>query len=167
MDFRRLAKVAETTGNSTDPSALTQLPSNILEALIPGYGPISRYILSTLGIDISIFVSIALILVIGTRGGQYLFERGESLFRKLVLSSAYIDDDDDLFDMVMEWLAEEQSSASRRSVRAKTQRGSKTDGVLEDGAGDALDATSFAAPQQSPHPSDFLSSTPPILLIST
>ncbi|EME43025.1 hypothetical protein DOTSEDRAFT_72427 [Dothistroma septosporum NZE10] len=139
MDFRRLAKVAESTSNGTEPVALTELPSNILEALIPGYGPISRYILSTLGIDISIFVSIALIVVAGIRGGQYLFEWGESFFRKLLLSSVYIDDDDDLFDMVMEWLAEKQSSASRRQVRAKTQRGSKTDGVLEDGAGDALD----------------------------
>jgi chaperone BCS1 len=139
MDFRRLSKVAESTSNGTNPVSLTELPSNILEALIPGYGPISRYILSTLGVDISIFVSIALILVAGSRGGQYLFNWAESIFRRLLLSSVYIDDDDDLFDMAMEWLAEKQSSASRRSVRAKTQRGSKTGGVLDDSVGDALD----------------------------
>ncbi|KAK4501099.1 hypothetical protein PRZ48_006905 [Zasmidium cellare] len=143
MDFRRLAKALPTTTNlpqpnSTEPLALTDLPPNLLEALIPGYGVISRYLTALLGVDISIFVSIGLIILAVTKAGQFLAQRGEEAFRAVFMSSVYIDEHDDLFDMVMGWLSEHQGSASRRSVRAKTQHGSKADGHLEE-SGDALD----------------------------
>jgi len=41
---------------------LTNLPLNILEAFIPGYGLISKFILDTFGFDIGIVVLISLIL---------------------------------------------------------------------------------------------------------
>lgn len=143
MDFRRLAKaLPQATSlaqpNGTTPLALSELPPNLLEALIPGYGVISRYLSAVLGVDISIFVSIVLIILAVTKAGQFLVQRGEELFRSLFMSSVFIDEHDDLFDMVMGWLSEHQGSASRRSVRAKTQYGSKADGHLDD-TGDALD----------------------------
>ncbi|CAK4034076.1 mitochondrial chaperone bcs1 [Lecanosticta acicola] len=146
MDFRRLTKALPTTqleaggNNSTETLDITNLPSNILEALIPGYGLISRSIASTFGIDISIFVSIGLILFALVRGGQYLFGVAENVFRDVFMASVYIDEHDDLFDMVMGWLAEHQGAESRRSVRAKTQYGAREGkGGLDDGAvGDAL-----------------------------
>ncbi|KAF7186217.1 putative mitochondrial chaperone BCS1-B [Pseudocercospora fuligena] len=136
MDFRKMAKAMP---SSNDTLALTDLPPNILESLIPGYGLISRYIAATFGIDISIFVSIGIVLLALSKGGQYLFSALEKWFRNLFMSSVYIDEHDDLFDMVMGWLAEDQRTGSRRSLRAKTQKGSKADDAFDDAPGDALD----------------------------
>ena len=125
--------------NSTEPLVLTDLPPNILEAFIPGYGLISRYMASEFGIDISIFVSVGLLAFAAVKGGQWLFEEIEYLFRKVFMSSVYIDDYDDLFDMVMAWLAENEGPISRRSVRAKTQKNSRSDEFPNGDPDDALD----------------------------
>jgi len=141
MDFRKLAQALPAAdpaaGNVSEPLDMVHLPNSLLEALVPGYGLFSRYIASTLGIDISIFVSIGLIILAVTKGGKYLFQQAENVFRDLFMSSVYIDEHDDLFDMVMAWLAEHQGSASRRSVRAKTQKGSQAD-TLDNSPKDAL-----------------------------
>lgn len=133
MDFRKLAKAFPASNVSVDgaePLSLTDLPSNLLEALIPGYSVVSRAISSSYGFDISIVVSICLLLFAASKAGQYLFEQAENVFRTTFMSSVFIDEHDDLFEMVMGWLAEHQGAASRRSVRAKTQRGSvETDGA--------------------------------------
>lgn len=136
MDFRRLSKALPSDPglNTTTPETLniTNLPTTILETLVPGYSLISRSILSAFGLDISLFVSVGLICFALHRAGRYLFERAENFFRDVFMSSVYIDEHDDLFDMVMGWLAVNQGSASRRNVWAKTQRGSDA-GVGEGG----------------------------------
>ncbi|USW51424.1 Putative AAA+ ATPase domain, ATPase, AAA-type, core [Septoria linicola] len=142
MDLRRLSSLMPSHGpisNTTDPLSITELPPNILEALIPGYGLISRYVYATFGFDPSIFVSIGLVALAVMKGGQYLSALFEKWFRKLFMSSVYIDEHDDLFGMVMGWLAENQRFGSKRSLRAKTQTGSKVDDGADDTAGDALD----------------------------
>ncbi|KXT09026.1 hypothetical protein AC579_10183 [Pseudocercospora musae] len=136
MDLRKMANAMPSSNHTL---ALTDLPPNILEALIPGYGLISRYIAATLGIDIGIFVSIGIVLLALSKGGEYLFSTLEMWARDLFMSSVYIDEHDDLFDMVMGWLAENQRTGSRRSLRAKTQKGSKADDAFDDAPGDALD----------------------------
>ncbi|CAK1365614.1 putative mitochondrial chaperone bcs1 [Cercospora beticola] len=142
MDFRKLVRAMpgpQMLQNSTDPLSLTELPPNILEALIPGYGLISRYVYATLGFDPSIFVSVGLVVLAILKGGQYLYAILESWFRKAFISSVYIDEQDDLFEMVMEWLAKNQRIGSRRSLTAKTQTGSKAEDGSVDAADDALD----------------------------
>ncbi|KAK3073791.1 hypothetical protein LTR53_004315 [Teratosphaeriaceae sp. CCFEE 6253] len=138
MDFRKLATMKL---NTTDPPTLTALSPNILETLIPGYSIISRYAAAYLGLDISLFVTAGLILLAVTKGGQYLWSRALRAFSAVCMSSVYIDEHDDLFDMVMGWLAAHQQSTSRsRKMRAKTQRGSPADDDVYDAAADdALD----------------------------
>ncbi|KAK4952299.1 hypothetical protein LTR66_013754, partial [Elasticomyces elasticus] len=96
MDFsklqRQLPKAGPMAQNGTQPMALTDLPVNILEALIPGYSVISRYILAFTGFDISLLVSIAALLFAFSKGGQYLAIQLESGFRAYLMSSVYIDD---------------------------------------------------------------------------
>ncbi|SMQ53498.1 unnamed protein product [Zymoseptoria tritici ST99CH_3D7] len=135
MDFRKLAKalpVANESTNGTEPFGLTDLPGSILETLVPGYGLISRYISSAFGIDISIFVSTGLILFAAVKAGQLVFEYLSNAFTRAFVSSVYIDEHDDLFDMVMGWLADNQRTKSRRTVRAVTQRGSKVEETMDD-----------------------------------
>ncbi|KAH9826213.1 BCS1 N [Teratosphaeria destructans] len=142
MDFRRISKAlpAGMGTNATELPDLTNLPPNILEALIPGYGLISRYISAYLGLDISLFVTVGVLLVALSKGGQYLWRYLYGLFENTFMSSVYIDESDDLFDMVMGWLAAHQASTSRnRKMRAKTPRGSKADDAYNEASEDALD----------------------------
>lgn len=151
MDFRKLARALPASNNSaegTEQLTLTDLPSNILEVLIPGYSVISRAISSSFGFDISAIVSICLVLFAATKGGRYLFQQAENAFRGVFMSSVHIDEHDDLFEMVMGWLAEHQGPTSRRSVRAKTQRGSvETEGAPSDALNEngLFDYTRWAA----------------------
>ncbi|KAK4565692.1 hypothetical protein LTR86_003540 [Recurvomyces mirabilis] len=143
MDFRKLARmmpdVAAQSNDTTVPN-LTDLPPNILEAIIPGYSIISRYASAYLGFDISVFVSIGILLLALIKGGQWLSGQIAWAFNYACMSSVYIDEHDDLFDMVMAWLAEHQTSTSRsRKMRAKTQRGSRADDAFDEVADDALD----------------------------
>lgn len=143
MDFRRLSKAMPSmsaNSTSTQPFNLTEMSPNLLDALVPGYSVLSRSIAAYLGIDISIFVTIGAILFAVLKGGQYLSSRVEQAFRWAFISSVYIDEHDDLFDMVMGWLAAHQSSTSRsRTMRAKTQRGSGADDAYDAAAEDAVD----------------------------
>lgn len=144
MDFRKLSHAFPPTAlsaNDTDLPELTNLPPNILEALIPGYSLISRYASAYLGIDVSIFVTIGIIMLGVSKGGQYVYRQLERIFEYTLMSSVYIDEHDDLFDMVMAWLAAHQESTSRnRKMRAKTARGAKADDAYDASSDDALDA---------------------------
>ncbi|KAK5111428.1 hypothetical protein LTR62_004880 [Meristemomyces frigidus] len=144
MDFKRLARMmpdaAALPNNDSSIPNLADLPPNILEAIIPGYSLISRYATAYLGFDISVFVSLGILLFAATKGSQWLVEQISQWFRYCCMSSVYIDEHDDLFDMVMAWLAENQTSTSRsRKMRAKTQRGSRADDAYDAVADDALD----------------------------
>lgn len=141
MDFRNLARAVPSSHaaqNFTDPLSLTDLPPNILETLIPGYSLISRYVYATFGFDPSLIVSVGLVALALMKGSSYLFAMLERAFRRCFMSSIYIDEHDDLFQMVMAWLAESQQFGSRRSLRAKTQTGAKAEDGADDIAGDAL-----------------------------
>ncbi|KAK5683148.1 hypothetical protein LTS10_004679 [Elasticomyces elasticus] len=140
MDFRKLARMMPDGTNGTSTANLTDLSPNILEALIPGYSIISRYASVYLGLDISMFVTVGIIAFALTRGGSYLWAKIERAFSDTFMSSVYIDEHDDLFDMVMGWLSAHQEATSRsRKMRAKTQRGSRADDAYDAAADDALD----------------------------
>jgi mitochondrial chaperone BCS1 len=145
MDFRRLSRVFPPIehGNNTKPLNMTELQPNLLDSLIPGYSLISQYAQATFGIDISLFVTLGLLIIAGTKGGRYIFEQAEAIFRYLFMSSVFIDDNDDIFDMIMSWLDARDSSKYHRSVTAKTQYGSQWDEDTNDSAADgALDSRS-------------------------
>lgn len=112
--------------NSTQPAGLDLSP-NLLNTLIPGYSIISHFTSRFLGIDISLFVTVGALLLAVTKGGKYLFDQLENAFRYLFISSVYIDDGDDLFDMVMSWLDARETTSRHRNIRAKTPRGSQVD----------------------------------------
>ena len=142
MDFRKLSRVplpAEMPGVNGSNATFTELPANILDALVPGYSVISKHLLNVFGLDISLFVTLAVIILAATKGGQYAYYKVAKAFRYMFLSSVYIEEHDDLFDMLMDWLAALHARSSRRSVWAKTQRGPRANDDIDAAADDALD----------------------------
>jgi len=114
-------------GNNTAGPSLTQLPANILEAFIPGYSIISKFLLDVLGFDISLAVSVCfLIFALGT-SVQFLWRHAFAQFSKYFMSSISVDSDDDIYDHVMAWLAEQHMSQVSRSLMAKTGKESAWD----------------------------------------
>ncbi|KAM0708073.1 hypothetical protein Q7P35_004722 [Cladosporium inversicolor] len=128
--------------NGTQPVGLDLSP-NLLNTLIPGYSIISHFTYRFLGIDISLFVTIGALLLAVTKGGKYLLDQFENAFRYLFISSVYIDEADDLFDMVMSWLDARETTSRHRNIRAKTPRGSQVD----------EDDTSSTSPSEALSPS--------------
>lgn len=128
--------------NSTQPAGLDLSP-NLLNTLIPGYSIISHFTYRFLGVDISLFVTVGALLLAVTKGGKYLLDQFENAFRYLFISSVYIDEADDLFDMVMSWLDARETTFRHRNIRAKTPRGSQVD----------EDDTSFTSPSEALSPS--------------
>ncbi|KAF2246200.1 P-loop containing nucleoside triphosphate hydrolase protein [Trematosphaeria pertusa] len=119
MDFRRLQslKIDLTTTNST----ISSLPSTLLDALIPGYGIISQIIFRLLGFDIGLVVS-GIIVVFGlAKGAQVVYYRSYSLFASYFLSSVQIEDNDQLFNQMMEWIADQRMTKISRDLKAVTK----------------------------------------------
>jgi chaperone BCS1 len=121
-----LLKAIPPASNGTQPTNFDFSP-NVLNTLIPGYSIISHYASTYLGIDISLFVIAGALVLGATKGGKYLFDQLEAAFRYLFLSSVYIEEEDDLFDMVMTWLDARETTSRHRNLRAKTPRGSQLD----------------------------------------
>ena len=115
--FRSLSSSPLSTNNDT---SMTQLPVNLLEAFIPGYSIISRFLLEVLGFDITLVVSVCfLVFALGT-SGRYLGKHAYDWFQKFFMSSITIESDDDIHDHVMTWIADQQMSRDSRSLTAKT-----------------------------------------------
>lgn len=132
MDFRKLSNALPSMDrtNSSQPLNITDISPNILDALIPGYTLISTYCLSAFGLDITLFVTLGVLLIAISKGGSYILDQAEQIFRYFFVSSVYISDHDDLFDMIMSWLDARATSRTHRSVTAKTQTGSQSDDEL-------------------------------------
>lgn len=133
MDLKKLGRMASGGGggpghlNASQPLNLTELPGNLLEAVIPGYGIISRYILDNAGFDISIFVTIGVLLFAGTKAITYLWTTLEAGFSKYCMSSVHIDSNDDLYSTTLKWIAEQNIIKRTRAIKAKSVKGSAVD----------------------------------------
>ncbi|KAF2801708.1 P-loop containing nucleoside triphosphate hydrolase protein [Mytilinidion resinicola] len=125
MDFSKLQRAFKSGENGTQiqTSNLTNLPSNILEAFIPGYSLISKVILDTFGFDVGIVVSVGLIAFALLTSITFLWSKASRLFQKYCMSSVFVDDGDDLFDGIIQWIAEQRMAKVSRSVKAVTRLG--------------------------------------------
>jgi chaperone BCS1 len=135
---------ANATTTVTGPAAevnatFNQLPQGILEIMIPGYGPLARWILVSLGIDISLWVSAAVILLAAAKGAQYAWVWIEKTFRSLFVSTIFVQEHDEIFHDVTTWLAKEQPVSTRRLAQAKTDYGWFSTPDLENDVSAAFD----------------------------
>ncbi|KAI4284940.1 MAG: hypothetical protein L6R35_004767 [Caloplaca aegaea] len=118
--FRNLGHVDLPNENAT--TSITQLPANILDSFIPGYPVISRFIQEVFGFDISIAVSLSLILFGFFTSIKFVGQYAYHYFEDYCTSFICIESDDDIFEHVMEWLAEQKISKKSRTLMAKTGR---------------------------------------------
>ena len=118
--LRALKRTQPSTDNST--ASVTQLPANILEAFIPGYSLISKFLLDSLGFDITILVSV-LFLVFGMATSlKFAWKHTSKQFDEYFMSHIRIDSEDDIYDHVMEWIRVQNVSKNSRKLMAKTGR---------------------------------------------
>lgn len=115
--FRSLFSAPPSRDNDT---SLAQLPVNILEAFIPGYSIISKFLLEALGFDVTLVVSICFLLFALGTAVRYLWKHAYDLFKCYGMSSITIESGDDIHEHIMSWIADQQISRDSRSLMAKT-----------------------------------------------
>ena len=118
--LRALKHTELPTNNST--TSVTQLPVNILEAFIPGYSLISKFLLDSLGFDITLLVSVCFLLFGLLTFLQFAWTHAFEQFGEYFTSSIRIDSYDDIYDHVMEWIRFQNVSKNSRKLMAKTGR---------------------------------------------
>lgn len=118
MDFSLLQNLQYDL-NATNATA-ANLPSTLLELVVPGYSTISQLAFRLLGIDIGVIVT-TWALVFGCHAAwRYLYDLVQGYFDEYYTSSIQISDDDGLFDDVKAWLSEYQAKKPGRKLKAVT-----------------------------------------------
>ncbi|KAL8632310.1 hypothetical protein Q9189_001982 [Teloschistes chrysophthalmus] len=125
--FRSLGKTDIPTDNVT--ASVTQLPASILDAFIPGYSVASNFIWNVFGFDISLVVSISFLVFGLFTSSKFVWHYAYKYFEDYCTSFICIESGDDIFDHVMEWLAEQKISKKSRTLMAKTGRESAWDSL--------------------------------------
>lgn len=119
-NFPRLEiPLPEPKGNITA-GTLTRIPANILEAFIPGFSLISRFLYEVFGFDVTILVSISLIFIGLFTSLRFLYGHVAELFRTYCMSSVSVESDDEIWEHVMDWLGEQKVCKENTSLMAKT-----------------------------------------------
>ena len=118
--LRALKRTHPPTDNST--TSVTQLPANILEAFIPGYSLLSKFLLDSLGFDITLLVSVCFLIFGLATSLKFAWKHTSEQFSQYFMSYIRIDSDDDIYDYVMEWIRVQDVSKNSRKLMAKTGR---------------------------------------------
>ncbi|KAL8851216.1 MAG: hypothetical protein Q9221_003847 [Calogaya cf. arnoldii] len=131
MSLRNAFQVLGATDlpNENATVSVTQLPANILEAFIPGYPVISKFIWDSFGFDISIFVSLSLLIFGLFTSAKFIWHYAFGFFHQYCTSYVCIESDDDIFTHVMRWFAEQKISKRSRTLMATTGRESAWDSL--------------------------------------
>lgn len=101
-------------------ATLTSLPSVLLDSLMPGYGLLSRIIFSIFGFDIGLVVSGCVVVYGLFLGARLLYLRCFKLFSRVFMCSIQVEDEDELFNQILSWIAEQRMTKRSRSLKAVT-----------------------------------------------
>lgn len=113
--------------NVSSNSSVSPIHPSVLDAVIPGWSLISRFLYDVFGFDVSLIVSFCAICLGLVKGFSFLWAHLVANFESYCMSSIHIDNGDDLFNIALKWLADKQMSQTAASVRARTQTGSACD----------------------------------------
>lgn len=107
------------TMNGTSTFAVS-IPASVLEAFLPGYGAITRFIHQTIGFDITIFVSAGVVIWLLCKICSYLYTSLYVLVAQNYMCSINVTSLDDIYCHLMKWLAAQDSIKNSRSLMAET-----------------------------------------------
>ncbi|GAB7342817.1 hypothetical protein MBLNU457_g0946t1 [Dothideomycetes sp. NU457] len=124
---KSLAQSGLTNLNSTSEVNLNKLPAVVLDAVLPGYTPVSRFINNTIGFDVSILVTCFAFFFAAFRATSYVWRYIKGQFDTHCLSAIHIEDGDDLYSSILEWVAEHSLTRRARDIKARSPRGSAWD----------------------------------------
>lgn len=127
MSFHSLRRLEYLPTNTTTVPGIAHLPTSILDAFIPGYSFISKYLLDVFGFDISIIVSVLVLGFACTTGIHYIYRHLWASFLTYFTASVVIDAYDIIYDNLLSWAAEQEDLKRVRSL--KVQSADYTDDV--------------------------------------
>ena len=95
-----------------------QLPANLLDAFIPGYGTISRLLMETFSFDITLIVSISFLIFVLIKFVDFLQAQVLLLVMRFGTCSVSLSSDIDSYFWMMDWLADHNIGRSSQSLIA-------------------------------------------------
>lgn len=97
----------------------------MLDMVFPGFSVFSSAIHTYLGVDLNIYIPIILVLCGASWCWSYIYQGAWDLIEKHLMCSARIRTDDEIFNMVMGWVAAQNFSQNSRRFIANTNLNSK------------------------------------------
>ncbi|QDS68665.1 hypothetical protein FKW77_002054 [Venturia effusa] len=118
MDLLKLSRMLNSTAANGNISQPLSLAPTILEAFIPGYSSMSRFVSHTIGFDAGIFVSIGTFLFALGAAWKYFSKTFSSLLDEYFVATIYFDEHDDLFASVLAWISDQRVGKLARRLKA-------------------------------------------------
>lgn len=109
------------SANATVAHGMTMnVPNYMLEGFLPGFGILSRILLTVLGIDISSIVSMCFVGAGLLTALNYGFRSISSLFTDWISSRITVKSDDKLYEQIMDWVSKQKLTRDSRHLLAQS-----------------------------------------------
>ncbi|TLD18777.1 P-loop containing nucleoside triphosphate hydrolase protein [Venturia nashicola] len=118
MDLLKLSRMLNSTAAAGNASQPLNFAPTILEAFIPGYSLMSRFVSHAIGFDAGVLVSVvALLFALGT-AWKYFSKTFSSILDDYLVATIYFDECDDLFPSVLAWISDQRVGKLARRLKA-------------------------------------------------
>lgn len=133
-----------------------QVPFALLDFLIPGFSVFSSAIQAYLGIDLNIYIPLLLVISGITFAWTYISDYAWGMIEKYLMSVVRIRTDDEIYNIIMSWVASQKFARSSRRFIVNTNINSRSwflwrwdddEDQYEDGDGDGSHGS---APRKKP-----------------
>ncbi|VUC27503.1 unnamed protein product [Clonostachys rosea] len=109
------------------PPVMGQYPQfALLDMVIPGFSVVSSLLQTHLGIDLSLYLPILILISGSTWAWSYLHSYCSALVGEHLMSSVRIRTDDEIFNMVMAWVTQQSFARRSRNIMANTNTNSRS-----------------------------------------
>jgi len=108
--------------NHTTSTLLNDVPIYLLESFLPGFGVVSRLLVTSLGFDITALVSACFLAVALAGALRYVWRPIYGFWMYWFTSSISIDSTDKLFEEVMHWISKHEITQKSRFLTATSSK---------------------------------------------
>ncbi|CAH0029913.1 unnamed protein product [Clonostachys rhizophaga] len=117
----------ENITNPVQPPVMGPYPQfALLDTIVPGFSVASSLLQTHLGIDLSLYLPILLLISGSTWAWSYLYSYCSALVGEHLMSSVRIRTDDEIFNMVMAWVTQQSFARRSRNIMANTNVNSRS-----------------------------------------